>query len=79
LLRNRQLAPIARNYQTKPATLALAWLLAQDHVAAIPKAADVSHVRDNLAAAELSLSQEVLNELDRAFPAPQGPTPLQVI
>ncbi|HTR59891.1 MAG TPA: aldo/keto reductase [Casimicrobiaceae bacterium] len=79
LLGNRQLASIAKNYQTKPATLALAWLLAQDHVAAIPKAADVSHVRDNLAAAELSLSAEVLRELDRAFPAPQGPTPLQVI
>ena len=79
LLRNRQLASIARNYQTRPATLALAWLLGQDHVAAIPKAADVSHVRDNLAAAELSLSAEVLRELDRAFPAPQGPTPLQVI
>ena len=79
LLRNRQLASIARNYQTKPATLALAWVLAQDHVAAIPKAADVSHVRDNLAAAELSLSQDVLNELDRAFPPPRGPTPLQVI
>ena len=79
LLGNRQLASIAKNYQTKPATLALAWLLAQDHVAAIPKAADVSHVRNNLAAAELSLSAEVLRELDRAFPAPQGPTPLQVI
>ncbi|HSS70109.1 MAG TPA: aldo/keto reductase [Casimicrobiaceae bacterium] len=79
LLGNRKLASIARKYKTKPATLALAWLLAQDHVAAIPKAADVSHVRDNLAAVELSLSAELLRELDRAFPAPKGPAPLQVI
>ena len=79
LLKNRQLASIAQRCKTRPATLALAWLLKQDHVAAIPKAADASHLRDNLAAAELSPSAEVLGELDRAFPAPRGPTPLQVI
>ena len=79
LLKNRQLASIAQRCKTKPATLALAWLLKQDHVAAIPKAADASHLRDNLAAAELSPSAEVFGELDRAFPAPRGPTPLQVI
>jgi diketogulonate reductase-like aldo/keto reductase len=79
LLRNRQLDSIAQRCETKPATLALAWLLAQKHVAAIPKAADVSHVHDNRAAADLSLSAQVMSEMDRAFPAPQGPTRLQVI
>jgi aryl-alcohol dehydrogenase-like predicted oxidoreductase len=62
-----------------PATLALAWLLAQEQVAAIPKAADISHVHDNRAAVELSLSRELTSEVDAAFPPPQGPSPLQVI
>jgi diketogulonate reductase-like aldo/keto reductase len=79
LLKNRQLASIAQRRKTKPATLALAWLLAQDDVAAIPKAADISHVQENRAAAELALAAEVFAELDRAFSPPRGPTPLQVI
>jgi len=48
-------------------------------VAAIPKAADASHVQDNRAAVELSLSPQLTRELDAAFPSPQGPSPLQVI
>ena len=79
LLKNRQLAAIAQHHGTKPATLALAWLLAQEQVAAIPKAADASHVQDNRAAVELSLSPQLTRELDAAFPSPQGPSPLQVI
>ena len=79
LIKNRQLAAIARRHGTKPATLALAWLLAQEQVAAIPKAADASHVHDNRAAVELSLSAQLRSELDAAFPPPQGPSPLQVI
>jgi diketogulonate reductase-like aldo/keto reductase len=79
LLNNRQLAAIAKRHATKPATLALAWLLRQQQVAAIPKAADASHVHDNRAAIDLSLSAQLASELDAAFPPPQGPTPLQVI
>jgi diketogulonate reductase-like aldo/keto reductase len=79
LLKNRQLATIAQRHGTKPATLALAWMLAQKQVAAIPKAADISHVHDNRAAVELSLSRELTSELDAAFPPPQGPSRLQVI
>ena len=79
LLKNRQLAAIAQRHGTKPATLALAWLLAQEQVAAIPKAADASHVHDNRAAVELLPSPELMSELDAAFPPPQSPSPLQVI
>ena len=79
LIKNRQLAAIAQRHGTKPATLALAWLLAQEQVAAIPKAADTSHVDDNRAAVELSLSSRLTSEIDAAFPPPQGSSPLQVI
>jgi diketogulonate reductase-like aldo/keto reductase len=79
LLKNRQLLSIAQRFETKPAPLALAWLLAQENVVAIPKAADASHVHDNRSAADLAVSSPLVSELDRAFPPPSGPTPLQVI
>jgi diketogulonate reductase-like aldo/keto reductase len=79
LLRNRELVAIAQRYGTKAPTLALAWLLAQESVAAIPKAIGAGHVQDNRAAVELPLSSQLVSELDRAFPPPQRPTPLQMI
>ena len=79
LLRDRRLATIAKRLGIKPATLALAWLLAQENVAAIPKASAPAHVRDNCAAVEVALSADVLDELKRAFPAPSGPSALRVI
>jgi diketogulonate reductase-like aldo/keto reductase len=79
LLKNRELVGIAQRERCKPATLALAWLLAQRGVAVIPKAAEPSHVYDNKNAVDLALSPSLLQELDAAFPPPRGPVPLQVI
>jgi len=79
LLRHRALQNIARRIDASPAQVALAWLLAQADVGAIPKAARVTHVRECAAAAELVLSPQVMSELDEAYPAPTGPTPLEII
>jgi diketogulonate reductase-like aldo/keto reductase len=61
------------------AQLALAWVLAQPGVAAIPKAVRESHLRDNLAAAALTLGPQVLAEIDRLHPAPRRKRPLAMI
>jgi diketogulonate reductase-like aldo/keto reductase len=53
--------------------------MAQAGVVAIPKAVRESHLRDNLAAAELRLSAEDLAEIDRLHPPPRRKKPLAMI
>lgn len=79
LLRDRHLKAVAAELGVSPAQLALAWLLAQPGVNAIPKAASEAHVRDNRAAADLRLPRAVVDKLDRTFPPPKGPTSLAML
>ncbi|WP_418318475.1 aldo/keto reductase [Piscinibacter sakaiensis] len=74
-----RLMPIAERLGVTAAQLALAWVLAQPDVVAIPKAVQRQHLRDNLAAAELKLSRSDLDELDRIFPPPARKRPLAMI
>ena len=62
-----------------PAQVALAWLLRHDDVIAIPKAATSAHVRENRAALDLRLGERDLADLDRAFPPPKAPRPLEIL
>jgi diketogulonate reductase-like aldo/keto reductase len=50
--------------------VALAWVLNQDGVIAIPKAVGTAHLQANRRAAEIRLDAEDLAALDRAFPPP---------
>jgi diketogulonate reductase-like aldo/keto reductase len=79
LLNHRELRDVAARHNVRPAQVALAWLLRQDGVVAIPKAANVAHVRENHAALELHLTKEDLAALDRAFPAPTEAIPLAML
>ncbi len=73
------LKTLATKLGATPARVALAWVLRQPDVVAIPKASSEAHVRDNHAALALELGADDLAELDRTFPAPQRPTPLAMI
>jgi diketogulonate reductase-like aldo/keto reductase len=66
-----KLEPLAVRRGVSPAQIALAWLLQQGDVIAIPKASDSTHVRDNRAALDLFLTDNEISELDRLFPAPR--------
>jgi diketogulonate reductase-like aldo/keto reductase len=66
------LSTAAQAHQATAHQVALAFLLRDRHVFAIPKAADASHVLSNAAAAALVLSAAELDELDRAFPVHTG-------
>jgi len=79
LLRDRHLRALAGELSASPAQVALAWLLGQAGVCAIPKAAREAHVRDNRAAADLRLPAVVLKQLESAFPPPSGPTSLAIL
>lgn len=62
------LKKMAQRLGVTAAQLALAWVIAQPGVVAIPKAVREAHLRDNLAAAELQLGDEDLAEIDRLHP-----------
>jgi diketogulonate reductase-like aldo/keto reductase len=76
---NKTLEAIARRLNATPTQIALAWVLRQPGVMAIPKAGNVEHVRENLAAVDLDLSTEDVAELDHAFPPPARKRPLEMI
>jgi len=79
LLGHRAVADLAKKRGVTPAQIALAWVLNQQGVMAIPKAANPRHVRENRAALELKLSPADLAELDQAFPPPTRQQPLDMI
>ena len=79
LLDDRELRHVAARHNATPAQVALAWVRRQDGVVAIPKAANIAHVREDYAALELHLTGEDLTALDRAFPAPTEAMPLAML
>jgi len=79
LLQQRGLQDFARRHGMTPAQAALAWLLAQDGVIAIPKSGSAAHVRENAAARDIRLEAGQLAELDQLFAPPAGPGPLQML
>ena len=79
LVAHPALANVAERIGATSAQVALAWTLRRDGVVAIPKAGTVAHVRENRAAAELTLSHDDLAALDAAFPQPSNRRPLEML
>jgi len=79
LVRNPKLTDFARRHGMTPAQVALAWLLANDDIIAIPKTGKRERLKENSGALDHPLTKEQLAELDRLFPPPQGPAPLQML
>ncbi len=67
---NSKLDKIAARHNVTSTQIALSWLLHQDKVISIPKATNPDHVRENHAALKIKLTEEDLQELDRAFKSP---------
>ncbi len=79
LLRERTLTGIAMRHRATPAQIALAWVLRQRDMMVIPKSGTLDHVRENRAALDITLTEQDLGELDRAFPPPKGQRPLELL
>ena len=79
LLQHPKLMALARQWHITPAQLALAWLLAQENVMVIPKSSSVQRVEENAGAREVRLDKDQLLELDKLFPPPVGPRPLEML
>ena len=64
-LQSSTLSSVAERLGTTPMQVALAWLLHRSpNILLIPGTSSVTHLRENLAAAQLTLSTETLAELD---------------
>jgi diketogulonate reductase-like aldo/keto reductase len=79
LLHQRALVDFAQRHAMTPAQVALAWLLAQDGVIAIPKTGRRERLEENAGALAHPLSPAQLRELDLVFAPPKGPSPLAMI
>ncbi|MBR0749038.1 aldo/keto reductase [Bradyrhizobium japonicum] len=67
---------IAARLGATPAQVALAWVLRQEGVCAIPQSGNPEHVRDNRGALDVQLTPQDLAELDETFPPPARKQPL---
>jgi diketogulonate reductase-like aldo/keto reductase len=76
VLRHVTLKTIAKRRGATPAQVALAWVLRQDGVCAIPQSGNPEHVRDNRGALDVPLTPEDLADLDESFPPPDRKQPL---
>ncbi|MEZ2332312.1 aldo/keto reductase family oxidoreductase [Mesorhizobium sp. RCC_202] len=64
-LQSSTLSDVAERLDATPLQVALTWLLQRSpNVLLIPGTSSIAHLRENLAAAELKLSEDVLAELD---------------
>ena len=79
MLSNPVLKTIASRHNATPAQVGLAWVLRQDKIIAIPRAGVADHVRENRGALEIRLTKSDIEELDSAFPPPDGPRPLEML
>ena len=64
-LQSSTLSDVAARLGATPMQVALAWLLHRaPNILLIPGTSSVAHLRENLAAAELELPDDAVNELD---------------
>lgn len=79
LLEDPTVGAISAKHGATPAQVALAWVLRNPDVVAIPKASTREHVRENRAALDLRLEPDDLERLDEAFPPPTKKQPLEML
>lgn len=60
---DKALSEIGKAHNATASQIALSWLLAKDQVVAIPKANKIEHVRENIAAADISLGKDEVDKI----------------
>jgi diketogulonate reductase-like aldo/keto reductase len=79
LPRSGALQAIGVKHRASPFQIALAWLLRQPHVIAIPKAGSANHVMENHRALEIKLDPDDVQRIDAEFSPPSRKRPLEMI
>lgn len=79
MFNDRNLKSIAAEHGATPVQIALAWVLREPDIIAIPKASRAEHIRENRAALDIKLTDEDLAKLDQSFPPPNRKLPLEML
>ncbi|TXR49293.1 aldo/keto reductase [Phyllobacterium endophyticum] len=79
MLNHPALTRVAEECGVTPAAVALAFVLSQEGVIAIPKSSTSKHIHENCRALEVKLSAGHIAILDEAFPPPSRKRPLEMI
>ena len=65
-----ELEEVARRHDVSPWCAAIAFTIRDPRVVSIPKASNPAHVRDNVKALSVQLTEQDLADLERAYPQP---------
>lgn len=79
MFNDRNLKSVAAEHGATPAQIALAWVLREPDIIAIPKASQEQHIRENRAALDIELTREDLAKIDKSFPPPKRKIPLEML
>ena len=79
ILGDTVLRDVAARHNATAAQVALAWVLRQDNICAIPRAGTPQHVDEDAAALEVVLDQADFVALDAEFPPPLHAQPLEML
>jgi len=79
LLGSSALQAVARRHGATAAQVAIAWGMRHGNVISIPKAADTAHVRENVAAASIVLTDEDLAAIDAVHRTPKRKVALDLL
>jgi diketogulonate reductase-like aldo/keto reductase len=79
LIERPEINEVAARHDATPAQVALAWVLRQPGVAAIPRSGNPQHVAENAASLDVHLTHEDLMLLDAAYPPPTSAQPLEML
>jgi diketogulonate reductase-like aldo/keto reductase len=72
VIRDRMLVQIGAAHGCSAAGVALAWVIRNGNVIAIPESGVPAHVKENAVALSLTLNPEELQKLNEAYPGPSG-------
>jgi diketogulonate reductase-like aldo/keto reductase len=73
------LQKVAQRHGATSAQIALAWLLRQPNVITIPKASNLTHVRENARSIDIELAKADLEEIEHRFPPPRSKQPMAML
>jgi diketogulonate reductase-like aldo/keto reductase len=70
LLEDKHVREVAAKYEVTPMQVLLSFVLRHEDMAAIPKAVERAHIKQNAASIHLKLTEDDLAWISRSFPAP---------
>lgn len=77
LMTDKNVKEVAARHGVSVIQILLAFVLREKDVIAIPKAVGVEHIDENIAAAEIGLTDEDIEQLSESFPAPEEKIPME--